>query len=116
VKEPWRDRTSHENSAHNGRLLTFSRRLGWFVSAAVSAVVIAASAWVGVASQPGDQQAVLAGAPQTSNADTPQFAPAIFNEIRWRSIGPFCASRTKAADGVRQQPNVFYIGVVNGGV
>ncbi len=31
-------------------------------------------------------------------------------------IGPFRASRTKAGTGVPSQPNVFYIGVVNGGV
>ena len=44
------------------------------------------------------------------------FDPALYQEMRWRSIGPFRASRTKAAEGVRSQPNVFYIGVVNGGV
>ncbi len=31
-------------------------------------------------------------------------------------IGPFRASRTKAAAGIPSQPNVFYVGVVNGGV
>src|SRR5689334_14442514 len=31
-------------------------------------------------------------------------------------IGPFRAGRTVGAVGVRQQPNVFYIGVNNGGV
>ena len=31
-------------------------------------------------------------------------------------IGPFRGGRTVAAVGVRQQPNVFYIGVNNGGV
>lgn len=44
------------------------------------------------------------------------FPPGLFAEMRWRSIGPFRASRTKAATGVRQRPNMFYIGVVNGGV
>lgn len=42
--------------------------------------------------------------------------PGLFKELRWRHIGPFRASRTKAAAGVASQPNVFYIGVVNGGV
>jgi photosystem II stability/assembly factor-like uncharacterized protein len=42
--------------------------------------------------------------------------PSIFNEMRWRSIGPFRGGRTKAASGVASQPNVFYIGAVNGGV
>ena len=42
--------------------------------------------------------------------------PSLFQEMRWRMIGPFRASRTKAGAGVPSQPNVFYIGVVNGGV
>ena len=36
--------------------------------------------------------------------------------MRWRMIGPFRGGRTVAAVGVRGQPNVFYIGVNNGGV
>ncbi|HEU4630880.1 MAG TPA: hypothetical protein VFS08_14110 [Gemmatimonadaceae bacterium] len=39
-----------------------------------------------------------------------------FGELRWRMIGPHRAGRTKAAAGVPDQPNVFYVGVVNGGV
>ena len=39
-----------------------------------------------------------------------------FAEMRWRMIGPFRGGRTVAAVGVRGQPNVFYIGVNNGGV
>jgi len=42
--------------------------------------------------------------------------PSLFQEMRWRMIGPFRASRTKAGTGVPSQPNVFYIGAVNGGV
>src|SRR5438132_260795 len=42
--------------------------------------------------------------------------PNQFSEMRWRAIGPFRGGRTVAAVGVRQQPNVFYIGVNNGGV
>ena len=30
-----------------------------------------------------------------------------FQEMRWRMIGPFRASRTKAGTGVPSQPNVF---------
>ena len=40
----------------------------------------------------------------------------LLHELRWRMIGPHRASRTKAAVGIPGQPNVFYIGVVNGGV
>ncbi len=39
-----------------------------------------------------------------------------FAELQWRHIGPFRGGRTKAATGVPQQPNVFYIAAVNGGV
>lgn len=45
-----------------------------------------------------------------------QMNSTLFSEFRWRDIGPHRGGRTKAATGVRQQPNVFYIGVVNGGV
>ena len=45
-----------------------------------------------------------------------QIDPSMYSEMRWRMIGPFRASRTKAAAGIPDQPNVFYIGAVNGGV
>ncbi|HQZ40542.1 MAG TPA: hypothetical protein PLH72_16035, partial [Vicinamibacterales bacterium] len=46
----------------------------------------------------------------------PAIGPALFADLRWRNIGPHRASRTKALDGVPEQPHTFYIGVVNGGV
>ena len=39
-----------------------------------------------------------------------------YQDMRWRMIGPFRGGRTRAAAGVPSQPNVFYIGAVNGGV
>src|SRR5436305_15326344 len=36
--------------------------------------------------------------------------------MQWRGIGPFRGGRTVAATGVPGQPNLFYIGVNNGGV
>ena len=44
------------------------------------------------------------------------FDAKLFAEMRWRSIGPFRGGRTRACAGVASQPNVFYIGAVNGGV
>lgn len=44
------------------------------------------------------------------------FDPALFNSMKWRMIGPHRGGRTVGAVGVPQQPNVFYIGVNNGGV
>ena len=42
--------------------------------------------------------------------------PALFSAMKWRMIGPHRGGRTVGAVGVPQQPNVFYIGVNNGGV
>jgi photosystem II stability/assembly factor-like uncharacterized protein len=42
--------------------------------------------------------------------------PSRYAALRWRSIGPYRGGRTVGAAGVAQQPNVFYIGVNNGGV
>jgi photosystem II stability/assembly factor-like uncharacterized protein len=39
-----------------------------------------------------------------------------YQDLHWRMIGPFRGGRTRAATGVPNQPNVFYIGQVNGGV
>src|SRR6476620_9707539 len=38
------------------------------------------------------------------------------SSMKWRMIGPFRAGLTVGATGVPGQPNVFYIGVNNGGV
>lgn len=45
-----------------------------------------------------------------------QFNPNLFNSMKYRMIGPHRGGRTVGAVGVPQQPNVFYIGVNNGGV
>ena len=45
-----------------------------------------------------------------------QIDPSYFNSMQWRCIGPHRGGRTVGAVGVPQQPNVFYIGVNNGGV
>ncbi|MFY9529988.1 MAG: hypothetical protein WBC04_24705 [Candidatus Acidiferrales bacterium] len=45
-----------------------------------------------------------------------QFRTSLFQEMRWRMIGPLRGGRTRALAGVPSQPNVFYIGAVNGGV
>lgn len=44
------------------------------------------------------------------------FDAKFFNAMQWRMIGPHRGGRTVGAAGVPQQPNVFYIGVNNGGV
>ena len=47
---------------------------------------------------------------------TQQYPQSLYQEMRWRMIGPLRGGRTRAATGVPSQPNVFYIGQVNGGV
>lgn len=57
---------------------------------------------------------LLIGFLPTTNAQ--QVDQKLYQNIRWRCIGPFRAGRTVGASGVPGQPNVFYIGVNNGGV
>jgi photosystem II stability/assembly factor-like uncharacterized protein len=45
-----------------------------------------------------------------------QYDPKLYSEMRWRCIGPFRGGRTVAISGVPQQPNVFYMAAVNGGL
>ncbi|HEX7902971.1 MAG TPA: hypothetical protein VF487_03750 [Chitinophagaceae bacterium] len=51
-----------------------------------------------------------------STASAQSFSNNYFNSMQWRMIGPHRGGRTVGAVGVPQQPNVFYIGVNNGGV
>ena len=37
-------------------------------------------------------------------------------DLQWRLVGPFRGGRTRAACGVASEPNVFYVGQVDGGV
>src|ERR1700731_5059643 len=52
--------------------------------------------------------------PTTAQQPSPNRASA--PDLHWRMIGPFRGGRTRAAAGVPSQPNVFYVGHVNGGV
>lgn len=45
-----------------------------------------------------------------------QIDTSLYSMLKWRMIGPHRGGRTVGAVGVPQQPNVFYIGVNNGGV
>jgi photosystem II stability/assembly factor-like uncharacterized protein len=42
--------------------------------------------------------------------------PSLFDCMKWRMIGPYRGGRTVGSSGDLQHPNVFYIGVNNGGV
>ena len=42
--------------------------------------------------------------------------PALFQDLHWRSIGPFRGGRVLAVEGAPVDPQRFYFGAVNGGV
>jgi len=44
------------------------------------------------------------------------YEPAMYQQLRWRLIGPFRGGRTVAISGVPGRPNVFYMAPNNGGV
>jgi len=58
---------------------------------------------------------VVGAGPQASPTAAPVDS-SLFSELHWRNVGPFRGGRTVAAVGIPNQPNVFYIGAVNGGV
>lgn len=60
----------------------------------------------------GALSALLAAAPAAGQ----QQDPALFAEMRWRSIGPFRGGRTVGVAGVPSRPGVFYMSQNNGGV
>jgi photosystem II stability/assembly factor-like uncharacterized protein len=51
-----------------------------------------------------------------ANPSQAQVPENTYQEMHWRMIGPFRGGRTRAVAGVPSQPNVFYVGQVNGGV
>ncbi len=59
---------------------------------------------------------VLFALPAVIPAQTQQVDTKSLTEMRWRNVGPFRGGRTRALSGVPSQPNVFYVGAVNGGV
>src|SRR4051812_7444939 len=54
---------------------------------------------------------LLAGSAASAAVD-----PSLFQDLRWRLIGPFRGGRVLAVSGVPGEPEHFYFGSVNGGV
>ena len=48
--------------------------------------------------------------PLANAADNGVIEPSAYQDLRYRLVGPFRASRTVGGVGVPTQPNVFYIG------
>src|SRR5260370_36775146 len=57
---------------------------------------------------------VLAVLPQAPAAEPVN--PTLYGGLCWRMIGPFRGGRTVGATGGPGKPNLFYLGVNNGGV
>jgi photosystem II stability/assembly factor-like uncharacterized protein len=51
-----------------------------------------------------------------SAASAQHYPAGVYQEFPWRVIGPPRGGRTRAVAGVPEKPNLFYVGVVNGGV
>src|SRR5579871_1664155 len=43
-------------------------------------------------------------------------SPDLYNQLKWRNIGPFRGGRVVAVSGVQGDPRTFYFGSVGGGV
>jgi len=52
----------------------------------------------------------------TSFSSAQPYPENTYQQLHWRMIGPFRGGRTRAVAGVPSQPNIFYLGAVNGGV
>jgi photosystem II stability/assembly factor-like uncharacterized protein len=49
-------------------------------------------------------------------AQAAQVDPTLFQDLNWRSVGPFRGGRVLAVEGAPDNPRRFYFGAVNGGV
>ena len=49
-------------------------------------------------------------------ADAETVDPSLFQDLKWRSVGPFRGGRVLAVAGAPNDPKRFYFGAVNGGV
>ncbi len=61
---------------------------------------------------------VLVGIPEPARTQgtEPVVDPSVFQEMEWRSIGPFRGGRSVASVGVASEPMTYYMGTVGGGV
>ncbi|HEY6325945.1 MAG TPA: hypothetical protein VIW73_05440 [Candidatus Cybelea sp.] len=60
--------------------------------------------------------AALVWVAPSAHAQTQTVPQSLYQSLHWRFIGPLRGGRTVALDGVANEPNVFYIGAVNGGI
>src|SRR3984957_14812518 len=94
--------------------MNFRQRIGVLTSTIVLLAALGSLPPAARAQSPSANPA--ANATTGTNINDPQFPPSLYANLEWRCIGPFRGGRTVAATGVPGKPNLFYIGVNNGGV
>ena len=100
---------------------TMRQRVFAFLVILAVALATARGASIRPVPEPASEPARLRLARRTARTGASSQSPAgllaaASGELRYRMIGPHRGGRTKAAVGIPDQPNVFYIGAVNGGV
>jgi photosystem II stability/assembly factor-like uncharacterized protein len=60
--------------------------------------------------------ALAASIASTAAVGAQTVEPSSYSALHWRFVGPLRGGRTVALSGVAGQPNLFYIGAVNGGI
>src|ERR1700722_15223245 len=94
--------------------MNFRQRIGVLTSTIVLLAALGSLPPAARAQSPSANPA--ANATTGTNINDPQFPPSLYANLEGRCIGPFRGGRTVAATGVPNNPNLFYIGVNNGGV
>jgi photosystem II stability/assembly factor-like uncharacterized protein len=59
---------------------------------------------------------VVSGSFSYASGPTPPYDPALYQAMKYRSIGPYRGGRVTAVTGVRGAPDTFYMGSTGGGV
>ena len=59
---------------------------------------------------------VVALLPSVATAQDAVSPQTLMGKLKWRSVGPYIGGRVVAVDGVADQPDLFYMGAVDGGV
>jgi len=88
------------------RTYIYSRRK--LISGLVIAVVMTAAAFI--------HDTITRSRPLAQSNPNTIISPTLYQDLRWRSVGPHRGGRVTAVAGVRTQPNTFYLGSCGGGV
>ncbi|MGH8234600.1 MAG: hypothetical protein ACREPU_10470, partial [Rhodanobacteraceae bacterium] len=59
---------------------------------------------------------VIALLPGVAGAKDAVSQQMLMGKLKWRSVGPYIGGRVVAVDGVASNPDLFYMGAVDGGV